>query len=166
MARMYYERVFRVLEEKGVRYAVAGGVALVLHGVVRFTADLDLLVDLDRKNLERFLLVMQELGYRPRNPVHAADLLDPAKRQEWKREKSMQVFSFVDPAQPMSLIDVFLEEPMPFPEISAAIVRMTAKGTTIPVVSVEHLKRLKRLAARPQDLADIEALESLEQEQP
>lgn len=163
---MYYERVFRSLEARGVRYAVAGGVALVLHGVVRFTADLDLLVDLDRKNLESFLRVMQELGYRPRNPVDAAELLDPSKRQEWKREKSMQVFSFVDPAQPMSLIDVFLEEPIPFAEINAGIVRMSAKGTTIPVVSVEHLKRLKRLAGRPQDLADIEAIESLEQERP
>jgi hypothetical protein len=163
---MYYERVFRSLEEKGVRYAVAGGVALVLHGVVRFTADLDLLVDLDRKNLECFLSVMRELGYRPRNPVDAEDLLDPAKRQAWKRDKNMQIFSFVDPAKPMSLVDVFLEEPLPFPEISAGIVRMTAKGTTIPVVSVEHLKRLKRLAGRPQDLADIEAIESLEQERP
>ena len=161
---MYYERVFRALEEKGVRYAVAGGVALVLHGVVRFTADLDLLVDLALENLERFLQAMRELGYRPRNPVDAGDLLDPAKRQQWKRSKGMQVFSFVDPAQPMSLIDVFLEEPMPFPEISTGIVRMSAKGTTIPVVSAEHLKRLKRMAGRPQDLADVEAIERLEQE--
>ncbi len=29
---MYYERVFKALEKRNVRYAVAGGVALVLHG--------------------------------------------------------------------------------------------------------------------------------------
>lgn len=49
---MFYEKVFRILSEKGVRYAVMGGVALVLHGVVRFTADLDLIVDLDKKILK------------------------------------------------------------------------------------------------------------------
>lgn len=163
---MYYEQVFRTLEDRGVRYAVAGGVALVLHGVVRFTADLDLIVDLSHDNLLRFLEVMRGLGYCPRKPVAAEELLDPAKRQAWKREKHMQVFSFVDPAQPMSLIDVFLEEPIPYPEIDAAIVRLTAKGTTIPVVSREHLKRLKRISGRPQDLADIDAIESLEQEEP
>ena len=163
---MYYERVFRDLQEKGVRYAVAGGVALVLHGVVRFTADLDLLIDLSADNLGRFLRVMADLGYKPRNPVAADELLDPAKRRAWKQEKDMQVFSFVDPAQPMSLIDIFLEEPIPFHEVDAGIVRMTAKGVTIPVLSVEHLKRLKRISGRPQDLADIEALDQLEQEQP
>jgi len=31
----------------------------------------------------------------------------------------------------------------------------------IPVVSVQHLMRLKKAAGRPQDLADIEALEAL-----
>jgi len=38
---MYYENVFRSLQKNKIRFAVAGGVALVLHGVVRFTADLE-----------------------------------------------------------------------------------------------------------------------------
>lgn len=62
---MYYERVFRTLQEQKIRYAVAGGVALVLHGVVRFTADLDLIVDLERENLVRFVQVMHDLGTGP-----------------------------------------------------------------------------------------------------
>ncbi len=37
-----------------------------------------------------------------------------------------------------------------------------AKAITIPVVSLRHLKMLKRAAGRPQDIADIEALEALE----
>jgi len=35
----------------------------------------------------------------------------------------------------------------------------------IPVVSVQHLMRLKKAAGRPQDLADIEALEALGSEE-
>jgi hypothetical protein len=159
---MYYENVFSSLQKNEVRYAVAGGVALVLHGVVRFTADLDVIVDLEPDNLRRFVQTITELGYRPRNPVKAADFLDPALRAGWKREKEMEVFSFVDPAQPMTLIDVFIEEKIPFREILNELALVTAKGITIPVVSLAHLKRLKKAAGRPQDLADIEAIEAME----
>ena len=161
---MVYEKVFQELQDRGVRYAVAGGVALALHGVLRFTADLDLFVDLSRDNMERFLRAMERLGYVPRSPVKAVDLLDPAARAAWKRDKAMVVFSFVDPADPTGLIDLFLEEPVPFAEISGGIVPMTAKGIAIPVLSIADLKKLKQLSGRPQDLADIEALERLEQD--
>jgi hypothetical protein len=159
---MYYENVFKSLQKNNIRYAVAGGVALVLHGVVRFTADLDLIADLEQENLRHFVQVMTELGYRPRNPVNAGDFLDPAIRKKWKQEKGMEVFSFVDPSQPMTLIDVFIEEKIPFQEVMQETLRMEAGGITIPVVSLRHLKRLKKAAGRPQDLADIEAIEALE----
>jgi len=162
---MYYEKVFQALQKSNIRYVVAGGVALVLHGVVRLTADLDLIVDLEPENLSRFVEAMTELGYRPRNPVNAADFLSPAIRDGWKREKGMEVFSFVDQAQPMTMIDVFVEEKIPYREIMLEIVHMTAKGITIPVISLRHLKRLKRLANRPQDLADVEIIEELEKKE-
>ena len=36
-----------------------------------------------------------------------------------------------------------------------------AGGVNIPVISIEDLKKLKRAAGRPQDLADIESLDNL-----
>ena len=96
--------------------------------------------------------------------MNAGALLDPAIRETWKREKGMVVFSFIEPSQPMALVDVFIEEQIPFPEVMQEIVRMEARGITIPVVSLRHLKRLKQSAGRPQDLADIEAIEALESE--
>ena len=36
------------------------------------------------------------------------------------------------------------------------------QGIKIPLVSKEHLKELKTISARPQDIADIKALEMLE----
>jgi hypothetical protein len=74
----------------------------------------------------------------------------------------MAVFSFVDPLQPMTLIDVFIEEKIPFREVMKDLLLLTAKGITIPVVSLTHLKALKKTAGRPQDLADIEAIEEIE----
>lgn len=159
---MYYENVFRTLQKNNIQYVVAGGVALVLHGVVRFTADLDLIVDLEQENLKRFIQAITELGYRPRNPVKAEGLLNPATRAQWRQEKGMEVFSFVDPSQPMSLIDVFIEEKIPFREVMKDLLPLTAKGITIPVISLPHLKTLKKTAGRPQDLADIEAIEEIE----
>ncbi|MEM2192104.1 MAG: hypothetical protein QXG38_00630 [Candidatus Hadarchaeales archaeon] len=43
---MYYEKVLRELNAKRIRYILAGGIAVKLHGVPRATADLDILLDL------------------------------------------------------------------------------------------------------------------------
>jgi hypothetical protein len=79
---MYYEEVFRELNRKRVRYLVAGGIALVLHGVVRLTADLDLILDMSQTNLTKFLAVMKKLGYKPKLPVKAEYFLAADKRAE------------------------------------------------------------------------------------
>jgi hypothetical protein len=159
---MFYEKVFRILSEKRVRYAVTGGVALVLYGVVRFTADLDLIVDLNEKNLENFISAMKELGFKPRIPVKIDDFLNPELRTQWYKEKNMIAFTFYNPVQPMEEIDVFIKELIPFSEIEKEIENFHFKEVIIPVVSKRHLKKLKELSKRTQDIADIKALEEIE----
>lgn len=159
---MYYEAVFRELEVAGVRYLVAGGIAVVLHGVVRLTADLDIIVDFDDQNLERFIGVLGKLGYKPKVPVKAIEFADPAKREEWISKKGMKVFSFYHPAKGLELIDVFVKEIIPFSEMYPKRKVVTASGIDIPVVSILHLKKLKRIAGRVQDIADIKSLENLQ----
>jgi len=159
---MFYEKVFKKLGEKKVRYAVAGGVALVLHGVVRFTADLDLILELSTNNLKNFISAMNELGYKPKVPVEAEDFIEPINREVWRKEKGMEVFSFYHPEIQINLVDVFIEEPIRFDDIEQEIVIFKAEGIEIPVVSKSHLKMLKRKAGRPQDIADVEAIEELE----
>ncbi|MBI3995327.1 MAG: nucleotidyltransferase [Nitrospirae bacterium] len=160
---MYYEKVFRKLHENGVRFVVVGGVALVLHGVVRLTVDLDLMVEMSRDNLTRFITAMQDMGYRPKPPVKAEEFIDPAKRKSWKEEKGMRVFSFFHPKEPGRLIDVFVDEPIKFTEVERNKKIVKTENLQIPIVSLDHLKKLKLIAGRPQDLADIEALETLEE---
>lgn len=160
---MFYEEVFRKLSDKEVKYAVAGGVALVLHGVVRLTADLDLIVELSTENLRKFITAIKELGYKPKPPVNAEDFIDPLNRTAWEKEKGMEVFSFYHPKMPMNLIDVFVNEPIGFNEIESEIVMFKARDIEIPVISKKHLKALKKKANRPQDIADIEALEEIAQ---
>ena len=161
---MFYEEVFRKLGEKKIRYAVAGGIALVLHGAVRFTADLDLIVELSPDNLNKFISVMNELGYKPRLPVKAEDFADPLMRENWIAGKGMKVFTFYHPERQINQVDVFVKEPLRFDAIEKELVWIKARDVTIPVVSLSHLKMLKRISGRPQDIADIEALEELEKE--
>ena len=159
---MFCEEVFRKLGERKVRYAVAGGIALVLHGAVRFTADLDLIVDLSSYNLENFISAMNELGYKPRLPVKAEAFADSSIREKWITEKGMEVFTFYHPDREINQVDVFVRELLKFDDIEKEIVWINARDVIIPVISLSHLKILKRIAGRPQDFADIEALEELE----
>ena len=46
------KRVIAALEARGVNYAIFGAVALNLHGIARFTEDLDLFVEPDRADAE------------------------------------------------------------------------------------------------------------------
>jgi hypothetical protein len=162
---MLYEELFRGLAAARIRYVVVGGVALVLHGVVRFTADLDLLVALDPENLEAFLAAVEDLGYKPKLPLRAGDLANPRTRAEWKETRGMQVFTFYHPQRPVELVDVFIDEPIDFAAVERDRQIFTARDIEIPVISISHLKQLKALSGRPQDLADIQALEDLERDE-
>jgi len=155
---MFYEDVFKKLNKARVDYLVAGGVALVLHGVVRLTADLDLLVHLDRKNLEKFIEVMAELGYKPKLPVDVRELMDHEIREKWINEKNMKVFSFYNPNEPISLIDIFVNEPIDYGMLKENSIKVKSENLTIPVVSIHDLIKMKKISGRPQDIADINAL--------
>jgi hypothetical protein len=73
------ETIFASLNDKKVRYLVAGGLAVVAHGYLRFTADIDLILDMDPKNLHKAMQVFKSLGYRPRAPVELEDFVDSEK---------------------------------------------------------------------------------------
>ena len=159
---MRYEEVFRELNSGGVKYLTVGGIALILHDIVRFTADLDLMVELSEDNLTKLVATMEKMGYKPRVPVKASDFIDPRKREKWIREKNMKVFSFYDPKRPTHLVDIFVDEPIDFDEAYSRKKTFKVDDFEIPVVSLEDLKRLKLLSGREQDILDIKELERLE----
>ena len=161
---MYYEEVFKSLGENNVRYLVVGGVALVLHGVVRLTGDLDLMIDLDAANTEHFLKAMTNLGYKPKLPVKAADFADPQKRAQWIKEKGMKVFPFIHKKDDYKIIDVFPENPLPFSDVYKRRQLITTNKINISAVSIDDLISLKSIAGREQDKKDIEMLRDLKKQ--
>ena len=158
---MLFEEIFRELNRRKIDYVVVGGVAVVMHGVVRLTADLDLMVHLEEKNLTKFVEAMNELGYKPKVTVRAESFIDPENRRAWIEEKDMKVFSFYHPQKGIMLIDIVVNEPVPYDKIRKNAVALKMGNLVIPTVSVKDLIKLKEILGRPQDLADIDALKRL-----
>jgi len=156
-----FEPVFAALNDAGVRYVVVGGVAVVLHGHARLTADLDIAIDLAPEATAVAMAALTGMGLRPRLPVDVGELADPAVRARWVEERGMRVFSLWDPGDPLRSVDVFVENPIDFEELWERSVRVDLEGIRTQIASIEHLIHLKRLADRPQDRADIEALEAI-----
>lgn len=126
-----------------------GGVAVVLHGYLRTTADLDLIVQLERENILRAIRALGDLQYRPRAPVPAEAFADREVREQWIREKDLVE------------IDLFVTEPFEFDAVYSRALRVPLKRTEATVIGLEDLIALKRQVGRPRDEEDIAALESL-----
>lgn len=157
----FFEDTIRGLDEAGVRYVVVGGVAVVLHGHLRVTFDLDLIVDLAPTEARKAMDTLSALGFRPKVPVDAAEFADPATRARWIDEKGMTVFAFWHPENPDSIVDVFVDEPIDFEDLWTRSVVARLESTEVRIASIPDLIELKRRAGRPNDLADIEVLERM-----
>jgi hypothetical protein len=89
-----FEAIVAALDEAGVRYLVAGGLAVNTHGYLRFTKDVDVVVQLIPENIERAFTALSSLGYKPSVPITATQFADMKQRESWIRDKGMQVLQF------------------------------------------------------------------------
>ncbi len=155
---MYYQEIIEALNKNNIRYVIIGGLALVLHGVVRLTADLDLIVDFEEKNLKKLLKVLEQLNFKPQLPIDAKKLLEEKTRKKWEIEKNMKAFAFIHKKDDYKLIDIIINPPLSFNEVYKRKQVIQAQKTKINVISFEDLITFKKQAARTQDLKDIEML--------
>lgn len=154
-----FEAIVRALEKAGVRYLVAGGLAVNAHGYLRFTKDIDIVLQLERDNTVRALAALEQLGYRPTVPVEAEMFADAGQRERWIREKNMQVFQLWSEAHRETPIDIFVDEPFPFDEeFQRALVKPLYETIEVRFVSLPTLIRMKETAGRPQDQIDLDHL--------
>lgn len=151
------ESLFRDLNDHGGRYVVVGGLAVVLHGHLRATGDVDLVVDLDPDQVDRTLAALEGAGFEPYVPVASRAFADPAQRAAWVREKGMLVFS-LRPRSGVPMVNLFLKHPMPFDQLWSRSVLVTMRGVPVRLASIDDLIALKRQAGRPEDLTDAEVL--------
>lgn len=160
-----YSPLFRALDAAQLRYVVVGGVATVLHGYARLTADIDLIVDLEEEAARGAVRALTALGMRPRVPVDPQDFANAEIRDGWIRDKGMRVFSFFMPDEPLLSVDLFVDHPIEFEGLYARSETCNIDSCPVRIASIPDLICLKRLADRQRDREDIAHLEKILQRQ-
>ena len=156
------EAVVAALDRAGVRFIVVGGLAVNAHGYLRFTKDLDLVIELVPGNILAAFGALAPLGYRPIVPVTAEQFADPELRRRMAAEKGMQVLQLYSDAHRETPIDVFVAEPFDFDsEYAEAMVKALPGVAPVRFVSIATLIRMKEAAGRPEDLLDAKYLREL-----
>ncbi len=133
----------RALNREGVRYVLIGGFAVILHGFVRATKDIDLLVDSSSENVRRLKRAMADL------PDNAISLIEDDEVETYKVVRIADEI-VVDLLKDACGVD--------YARASAGGVEIrTVEGVPIPLARKELLIETKQ-TVRPSDAADVHFL--------
>jgi hypothetical protein len=135
--------LFTSLERNNVKYVVIGGVAAILHGVPRMTADIDLFIEASLDNAQRMLNTLQDLGYETSELVTPEGLV------------AVKLLMFENGIK----IDVMMQIPGVIFETAWANKEVRYAGEqSFYIMSKADLIAAKLASGRQRDLADVAAL--------
>jgi hypothetical protein len=140
-------RVLEALERERVRYAVFGAVAVNVHGLPRFTEDLDIFVAPERENVEALKRALHSVFTDPSiDEISADDLLGDFPAVQYV------------PPEGAFYIDILtrLGDAFRFQDLETQ--RLPFEGLLVTVVTPRQLYRMKKNTVRPKDRMDAEAL--------
>ncbi len=144
-----FGRILDDLNHMGVRYVLIGGIALIRHGVVRATRDVDVILAPEPENLEGLRVLIAEWpATRPDGSPVPDDIVASGRT--------------IHLATPHGEIDLLAERvsPLSFAELSARAETRRVDGVEVPICSLADLVALKRIAGRERDLVDLRDLEA------
>lgn len=150
-----FGRILDDLNRAGVRYVLIGGIALIRHGVVRATRDVDVVVAQEPENLEHLrALIAAWPATRPDGTAVRDDSLTPGRT--------------IHLSTPHGELDLLpdLVPPLSFAELSARAETRRVDGVEARICSLADLVALKRIAGRERDLVDLHDLEAAHGELP
>ena len=149
------------LADEQVRYVLVGGLAVQLHGFLRSTFDIDLVLAMDDPNLVRFIAVAKRYGLVPVNPVPLDSLRNASQIDQWHLEKGMLAFALREPQIGGSVVDILVRPEVPFDMLMANAVAGELFARQVWIASIDDLLTMKRSANRPKDRLDVVALEKI-----
>jgi len=132
----------------GVEFLVVGAHALAAHGIPRATGDLDLWINRSSENVAKVWQALTRFG-APLTDLDPSDLEKP--------DVVYQVGVAPNRVDILSVIDG-----VAFDEAWQLRIEVDIEDLKIPVIGREDLIRNKDTVGRPQDIADIKRLKSLE----
>lgn len=158
---MKIAEILQALAENNVEFVLVGGLAVQLHGYLRSTFDVDLVLAMNDANLARFIDVAKIHALKPVIPVEIDALRDARQIDQWHREKGMVAFALRDPRAAGNVIDVLVRPEISFERLISNSVESRLSGHLIRIAGIDDLIVMKRAANRPKDRIDIEALEKI-----
>ncbi len=133
------------LFDRNVRFLVVGGYAVAAHGHPRYTGDLDVWIAIDAANVHSLLRALDDFGFGSLG-LTDADFLSPGR--------------VVQLGYPPLRIDLLTSvDGVAFAECYDRRADVTLDGQRVPFIGLSDLRRNKSAAGRPQDIADLHALE-------
>jgi len=139
-----FGRILRDLNEAGVRYVLIGGIALIRHGVVRATRDIDAVFDPEATNIERIEGLVEKWGAtRPDgSPLQGAAV---------RADRGAHLRT------PFGDLDFISEvvAGIPFSDLLRRADTKKVDGVEAPICSLADLVAMKQAVGRERDLADL-----------
>lgn len=146
------------LAEAGVEFVLIGGVAARLHGSPTVTRDLDICHETSPENLERLSGVLRDLHARLRVVDEDVPFLLDARTLA-----AGQNFTFVTDSGDLDV----LAAPAGvsgYRGLMERAVELDLDGVVVRIADLDDLIKMKRAAARPKDLIEVEVLSALREE--
>jgi hypothetical protein len=148
---LLYE-VTEAFESSKIKYALIGGYALALHGILRATVDIDFVLSLRLNDFELAEEALAGIGLRSRLPIRAQEVIK--MREEYITRRNLLAWSFVDYKDPARQVDILITKDLRDLEVE----RISAGGKKLSVISLKELLKMKVEAGRPQDLVDVQRI--------
>lgn len=152
---LFINNVCIALDQAGVRYAIVGGYAVALHGAVRGTMDVDIVINWDLGSLRKTVKALNEIGLVSSLPVGAEEVF--RFRDEYIQNRNLIAWSFYNPGDISQQVDIIIT----FDLKGKGRKRLSSRSGALHLLALAELIDMKRESGRPQDLEDVKALESL-----
>jgi len=150
-----FAAALRDLNDAGIRYVIVGGLAVIRHGAVRATKDVDAAVAMDAENLSRLgaLLGRWEATNPDGSPLRSTVLVPGSVLALRTRH---------------CLVDILSEQllPGPFDDVLGRSDVKRIDGVDAPICSLADLVAMKRATGRGSDELDLERLSEAHGELP
>ncbi len=150
-----FAAALRDLNEAELRYVIVGGLAVIRHGAVRATKDVDAAIAMDGENLARLDKLVAR--WHATNPDGSP-----------LRTTALTAGGVLPLRTPHCLVDFLSEQllPAPFDDVLARADVKRIDGVEAPICSLADLVAMKRATGRGTDLLDLERLTAAHGELP
>lgn len=152
---LHLKDIFASLNKHEVKYLLCGGLAVNLYGIPRMTADIDLLIEWEENNIERFEAALAEHRYKNNLFFQLKTLIPAEVRLKYYQEKNLVAYSFSSDTLRAMTLDVLTHSNIDFADCWARKEIRTLQDVPIYLLSVDDLIALKSFADREQDHSDI-----------